>query len=428
MPLLDEDQKFDVVIDGTGLVESLVSAALSVSKKQILHLDINDYYGAYDGSLNLSQLSNRQESAQSPFFIDDAILPSDRKFLIDTHLRLLLADDVAVETLIKAGLSDHVSFLPVKAVKWFHNGTFESVPLSKAAIFQSASLSLFEKRSLMKFLTSQFSGQSLALQSAATVGHDRYHDSPNETHTPNVATHPNLWIDALKLSGLSDKLVKIVNHSLCLFESSKAAAAASFSVGQAKLGNYVKSIGKFHENSALLYPIYGSAEIPQAFCRKSAVHGGTFALKCGVRNSDDVITTTTDDKVTAAHLIKAEPGEGSISRMVVVIEADESACELLVMEIEGSVIFIFRIGQESACVPQGFEILHFSTIGDSAVLRKSAEIVIAGRKEFLHAEFTIPQSNLSPEILSHHFLFSAADVAKAKNIFENCAPGESWPF
>ena len=436
MPLFEESLKVDVVIDGTGLVESLVSAALSVTNHSVLHLDSNEYYGGNDCSLTLSQLRSRQESSSSMMAIDEAILPNDRKFLIDTRLRLLLADSAAVETIIKAGLSEHISFLPVKAVKWFHNGVFESVPLSKAAIFQSSNLSLLEKRSLMKFLTSHFSGQSLSLQSAATVGHDRYHETPTEPSLNSPIHNPSSWSESLRASGLTDKLVSIVNHGLCLFESSTEATAASYSAGQARLLSFVKSVGKFQEGSALLYPIYGSAEIAQAFCRKSAVHGGIFALKCGVKSeADGVISTTTDDRVSG-YLVRSSQGAQGVARIVVVLEADENACELLLMEMEGSICFIVRLGHESACVPAGYEILHFSTIGDMEILKKAADTVVAGRRELLRTEFKAGDSNLSPSlsppilspILSHQLLFSAVDLEIAGKIFASCAPGENWPL
>ena len=56
---MDEDgfeAHYDVVLSGTGLVQSILSAALSKSGKKVLHLDKNDYYGGdYHATHTLSQ-------------------------------------------------------------------------------------------------------------------------------------------------------------------------------------------------------------------------------------------------------------------------------------------------------------------------------------------------------------------------------------
>jgi RAB protein geranylgeranyltransferase component A len=50
------DEEYDVVICGTGLVESILSGCLSQSKRKVLHLDKNSYYGGEGASLNLTKL------------------------------------------------------------------------------------------------------------------------------------------------------------------------------------------------------------------------------------------------------------------------------------------------------------------------------------------------------------------------------------
>ena len=39
------DSKFDAIILGTGLVESILASALARARKKVLHLDRNEYYG-----------------------------------------------------------------------------------------------------------------------------------------------------------------------------------------------------------------------------------------------------------------------------------------------------------------------------------------------------------------------------------------------
>uniref|UniRef100_A0AAR5P4W1 RAE1/2 domain-containing protein n=1 Tax=Dendroctonus ponderosae TaxID=77166 RepID=A0AAR5P4W1_DENPD len=50
--------EFDLVIVGTGMIESIISAAASRIGKTVLHIDSNDYYGGLWASFNLEGLHN----------------------------------------------------------------------------------------------------------------------------------------------------------------------------------------------------------------------------------------------------------------------------------------------------------------------------------------------------------------------------------
>ena len=53
---MDIEDRFDVVIIGTGLAESILSAACSRVGKAVLHLDNNSFYGESWSSFNFEQL------------------------------------------------------------------------------------------------------------------------------------------------------------------------------------------------------------------------------------------------------------------------------------------------------------------------------------------------------------------------------------
>lgn len=55
-PDMDLPDHFDVVVLGTGLTESIISAAASRAGKTVLHLDSRDYYGSEWTSLNFRQV------------------------------------------------------------------------------------------------------------------------------------------------------------------------------------------------------------------------------------------------------------------------------------------------------------------------------------------------------------------------------------
>lgn len=52
----EEDDKYDLVIEGTGLSESILAAAASWAGKKVLHVDKNTYYGAHWAALSIEQL------------------------------------------------------------------------------------------------------------------------------------------------------------------------------------------------------------------------------------------------------------------------------------------------------------------------------------------------------------------------------------
>jgi Rab GDP dissociation inhibitor len=53
------EQEYDVIVLGTGLKECILSGLMSTSKKKVLHMDRNSYYGGESASLNLEQLYQR---------------------------------------------------------------------------------------------------------------------------------------------------------------------------------------------------------------------------------------------------------------------------------------------------------------------------------------------------------------------------------
>lgn len=56
LKIMDLEDQFDVVIIGTGLAESILSAACSRIGKTVLHLDNNSFYGESWSSFNFEQL------------------------------------------------------------------------------------------------------------------------------------------------------------------------------------------------------------------------------------------------------------------------------------------------------------------------------------------------------------------------------------
>ena len=50
------NEKYDVIVCGTGLKECILSGLLSVKGKKVLHIDRNQYYGGECASVNITNL------------------------------------------------------------------------------------------------------------------------------------------------------------------------------------------------------------------------------------------------------------------------------------------------------------------------------------------------------------------------------------
>ena len=162
-PLKIEPSSFDLIVCGTGLVESLMSAAASRSGKSVLHIDPNPHYGAHFSSLSpqslCSFLHQNTALAESPRQIYSEVeitgqVPEPlNRFLLDVSSpRILYCADPLVDLMLRSGASHHVEFKSVDASLIYLDGKLQMVPDSREAIFKDRNLSLTEKTQMMKFL------------------------------------------------------------------------------------------------------------------------------------------------------------------------------------------------------------------------------------------------------------------------------------
>ncbi|XP_060532291.1 rab proteins geranylgeranyltransferase component A 1 isoform X3 [Cylas formicarius] len=190
---------FDLIVVGTGLIESIVSAAASRIGKTVLHIDSDNYYGGHWASFSLtaiqnflkeqlesqhpkssSELSignnlfnvknieihsnipkktansssnsiefpNCSEHANSSVSVDnlhtniqewqfttESLLNDSRKFNIDLAPKLQYARGQFVELLISSNIARYSEYRSVSRVLTWLNGQLEVVPCSRADVF-----------------------------------------------------------------------------------------------------------------------------------------------------------------------------------------------------------------------------------------------------------------------------------------------------
>ncbi|WVQ64875.1 uncharacterized protein L199_003044 [Kwoniella botswanensis] len=306
-PELELDH-YDVIVIGTGLAESIAAASLAKAGKSVLHLDPNEYYGGEQASLTLDELvewSNSQSSSASSSRsswkvkygststtpLDEGLQNDKRRYALSLFPAILPSRGDLIDTLISSDVSKYVSFRALDSISLHTSeGEFKKVPGSKEEIFKDKTISLMDKRKLMKFLlfaASEFE-ESEILKGRETQPLIQFLQESFSLPTP-----------------LSESIIYAISH--CSSPSEPTLPALI------RTRRYLKSIGRYGNNAFLVGQYGGAGEIAQGFCRACAVFGGTYILGPSARPTS--ISETPEGvtldipshprPVTASHLISS---------------------------------------------------------------------------------------------------------------------------
>ncbi|XP_013140669.1 PREDICTED: rab proteins geranylgeranyltransferase component A 1 [Papilio polytes] len=309
---MDDDlpTDFQVIVVGTGMVESIVAAACSRIHKNVLHLDSSDHYGGLWASYNFDGLqkfikevnSDPEKQVQvynlmEQWYIEKESPPEEegeakedgkteppkkiwsqasfaaeyRKFNIDMTPKLLFSRGPLVELLISSNIARYAEFRCVTRVLTWLDDHLVPVPCSRADVFATEAVGIVEKRQLMKMLT-------------LIVAYNE-EEMNNEFKDWNDKT----FKEYLTHKGLTPNLIHYV-----LFAIAGGTDAMPCLEGVRECKKFLMSLGRYG-NTPFLWPMYGSGELPQCFCRLCAVFGGVYCLN---RPIDSVETKTVDEGKT----------------------------------------------------------------------------------------------------------------------------------
>ncbi|KAF3941290.1 hypothetical protein ABW19_dt0201168 [Dactylella cylindrospora] len=264
------EKGFDVVVMGTGLTETILSGIMSVEKKRVLHIDSNDYYGGEGASLKMSQLFTKfvGESAKAPATY------KDRDWNIDLIPKFLMAGGELARILRQLKqVQENVQFQQIAGsyvyrasgagILGMGGSGIHKVPSSASEALSSTLIGMFEKTRLKKFL--EFVAN--------------YDDNKGPLYQGI-----NLEKDSMKSIydqfSLESGTRNFVGHAMALYSNDDyldRPARATFN----RIRLYASSVALYGK-SPYIYPLYGLGELPSAFTRLSAVHGGTYMLNTKV--------------------------------------------------------------------------------------------------------------------------------------------------
>merc|ERR1719193_1634206 len=321
-----------------------------------------------DNDANINEDEPQEGPAQTimkdtkPVWNKETLKLQSRKFNLDLTPRLLFARGPMVELLISSNISRYTEFKSVTRVLTLLDGKLEQVPSSRSDVFNTKHISVVEKRVLMKFLTQCLQEEEGEEESDKTFG------------------------DFLKVHKLTPNLTHFVVHSIAMTHPDSPQA-----VGLKATRKFLSSLGRFGP-TPFLWSMYGTGELPQAFCRLCAVFGGIYylgrtldGLVVGEGRARAVVTEgkriQCDQVVLPASLVpkelrlgESEVSTASCSRAVLLSKAsllptDKEQLTFLSMPknqdgSRKSALHLIEVSSGTAACPKGLHMLHASSAGE----------------------------------------------------------------
>eukprot|EP00008_Paramoeba_atlantica_P003456 CAMPEP_0201479994 /NCGR_PEP_ID=MMETSP0151_2-20130828/4599_1 /ASSEMBLY_ACC=CAM_ASM_000257 /TAXON_ID=200890 /ORGANISM="Paramoeba atlantica, Strain 621/1 / CCAP 1560/9" /LENGTH=440 /DNA_ID=CAMNT_0047861735 /DNA_START=112 /DNA_END=1434 /DNA_ORIENTATION=- len=249
------DDEYDCIVLGTGLTECILSGVLSVAGLKVLHMDRNGYYGGESASLTLEQLYEQYGSGKP-----GESLGASRNWNIDLIPKFIMATGFLVKILLHAGVTKYLEFKCVDGAYVLKGNKIEKVPATDKEALSSDLMGFFEKRSCKNFL--QF-----------VQGYDEEKPkSFSQFKNMKTLTMRNVFA----YYKLEENTIDFIGHSIALQrDDSYLDEPAIPTLKRIKL--YMDSL-MLYGKSPYIYPLYGLAELPQAFARLAAIYGGTYML------------------------------------------------------------------------------------------------------------------------------------------------------
>ncbi|AMD20570.1 HDL174Cp [Eremothecium sinecaudum] len=263
-------EKVDVVIVGTGLVESILAAALSWQGSSVLHVDSNSYYGDSSATLTIDQLKNWVAKVNNNeysgcyqdarLYVSSMVSPqgsySSRDFGIDLSPKILFAKSDLLSILTKSRVHHYLEFRSLSDFHTYENDNFEKLNNSKQEIFTDPTLPLMTKRNLMRFIKFVLDWE----------------------------TQPELWEPFVDkpLSEFLEKKFKLEKpHISELIFSIGLCYTYDVTTpnGLQRIRRYLTSFDVYGPFPVLYSKYGGPGEIAQGFCRSAAVAGATYKLQ-----------------------------------------------------------------------------------------------------------------------------------------------------
>ncbi|KAK6626393.1 hypothetical protein RUM43_006704 [Polyplax serrata] len=418
-------RKYDAIILGTGMTESIIAAALSRIGKTVLHLDCQNYYGENWASFNLENIefwveenknavaekihvdsSTRSFSDENETFVplkrnisiknichnrhvticnseteltDDEgnnethcenkmpflnanqeyLMKHSKRFNLDLCPKLLYSKGAMVNLLISSNVAKYAEFKSLNRVLTWRKKQLEPVPCSRADVFATKNVSVVQKRILIKILT---------LFANYTDNLDEFKGFEEKT-----------LMDFLIYKKVPDNLIHYILYALAMGDEKTSCLS-----GVKACKAFLDSLGKYG-NTPFIFPMYGSGELPQCFCRLCAVFGGIYCLNRGINSlilkgnkctgviSNGIRLNAESVILSSSYCLEGYSSASSdemISRGIVITnksiqKCDKDSLTLLqfppVPQLSNNPVTVMELGSGTNTCPENFYVVHLTT-------------------------------------------------------------------
>jgi RAB protein geranylgeranyltransferase component A len=265
----------DVLICGTGLIESILAAALSWQGSKVLHIDSNNYYGDNFATLTIEQIKNwfinsklNKTGFKTYKNIKLDINDTDFKIIsrdygIDLSPKILFTKSNLLDLLIKSRVYHYLEFQSLSNFHTFEDNSLGKLVSSKEDIFTNDSLNLLSKRKLMKFLKFIV---------------DENYINKIESEDLSISLKDYL----IKNFKLEEKFINELIFTLGLINNPDIKTID----GLKRIRRYLLSFNVYGNFPTLYSKFGGPGEISQGFCRSAAVAGTIYKLNTKLINYD----------------------------------------------------------------------------------------------------------------------------------------------
>jgi len=203
------------------------------------------------------------------------------RFCLDLDPRLILSRGALVELLIRMDVGRYLEFRAVASLFTVVKPTTTSappsacslwrVPVSRSIVFKDPTLSLGEKRVLMRLMQAVQGTDQKSSENTRRKGQEKLNSFMEKPFRE--------YLESIKAP---EKLQTMMLYSLAQAEedqhNGQTKGTLLTSVAVKRLRLLLMSLGRYGPG-AYLYPQYGTGEVPQAFTRLCAVHGGIYLLR-----------------------------------------------------------------------------------------------------------------------------------------------------
>ena len=257
--------EFDAIINGTGLVESMLAASLARVGLKVLVVDRNRSYGGLHRTLESRELHRMiVDGSHDPGIQinrtsgDLDILLATKGWQIDLMPKLMLANGEMCQLLVRSGVCRYLEFkqLPDSFIYSTSDDRWLRVPFTKEDVFMDQQMTLLKKRKLMK-----------SIQTLMTADSEDATDSDDDMKV----------YDYMRSQKFDNDAIDIVAYSICDHQSHIDNWTITVAEARRQVRRYMNSVARFG-NSPYLLTMYGTAEYAQAFSRVAAVFGAVQVL------------------------------------------------------------------------------------------------------------------------------------------------------